>query len=60
VWVEVAVLFNIHPWQLMFMEQSKRVWYEMAAIRHRNREHEIRQQFLNAIASIFGSGEGES
>jgi hypothetical protein len=42
---------------MLFMDDVKRMWYEMAAIRHRNREHEIRQQFLNAISGMWG-GEG--
>jgi len=36
------------------MDEYRRVWYEMAAITHRKREHEIRQEFLNAIGRMFG------
>jgi hypothetical protein len=36
------------------MDDVKRAWYEMATIRHLNREHEIRQEFLNAIGKMFG------
>ena len=54
------MLFGIHPWQMLFLDNTKRIWYEMAAMRHMNREHEIRQEFLNALVKSFGGGEGEA
>ena len=53
-------MFGVNPWQMLFLDDMKRTWYEMATIRHRNREHEMRQQFLNAIAQIMGAEGGDS
>jgi hypothetical protein len=44
---------------MLYLDDVKRSWYEMAAIRHRTREHEIRQNFLNAIGAMLG-GEADS
>jgi hypothetical protein len=39
---------------LLHLDEGRRAWYEMAAVRHLNREQEIRQAFLDAIGSMFG------
>ena len=51
------MLFGVHPWQMLYLDDVKRTWYEMAAVRHRNREHEQRQEFLNALGRMW-AGDG--
>ena len=58
-WVDVAILFGVHPWQMLYLDDTKRTWYEQAAMRHRKREAAIRQDFFDAIAHLMGAGESE-
>jgi len=39
------------------MDEYRRVWYELAALAHRKHEHEIRQEFLNALGQMLGGEE---
>jgi hypothetical protein len=50
----IAVMFDVHPWQMLQMPPYHRAWYEKVAERQLERDHEIRQDFLEAIAKIFG------
>jgi hypothetical protein len=47
------------PWQLLYLSDEQRTWYEQAALRYAQRQHEIRQNFLNALVESFnGDGSG--
>lgn len=48
------MLFNVQPWQLLRMQPLQRAWYEQAALRHRERETERHQAFLDAIGTMLG------
>jgi hypothetical protein len=45
------------PWQLLYLPEEKVNWYEQAAIRYMQRQHDIRQNFLEALVESF-NGEG--
>lgn len=46
------------PWQMLYLPEERRLWYEQAALRYTTRQQEIRQNFLNALVESF-SGSGE-
>lgn len=53
-WSEVAVLFNIQPWQMVRLPALKRMWYEQAAMRHREHEAARWQQILEVVGEMLG------
>jgi hypothetical protein len=45
------------PWQMLYLPEERRTWYEQAAVRYMQRQHDIRQNFLNALVESFSGGE---